>query len=142
MLQTVNNKTMLTSTSYDFSKNLVRLYLPACSTLYATLGSLWGLPYVTQIVGSISALALFFGIVLHVSQKNYDVSGAAYDGQMNVVVDPNTKALVYDMVLNDDVSTLQNQESVSFKVIPQGTNAPTDYPLPPEPPEPPLPPSN
>jgi hypothetical protein len=80
MLKKVNDKTMLTDTSYGFNKSLVTLWIPATSSLYFGLAAIWDLGYAQQICGSLALLATFLGIVLHVSSSNYDSAGAGYDG--------------------------------------------------------------
>ena len=57
----VNNKV------YDALKFTAQILLPAIATLYFTLASIWGLPYAEQIVGTITAVDTFLGVVLKIS---------------------------------------------------------------------------
>lgn len=132
MLQAVNGKVMLNDKVYSFGKKSVQIYIPAFSTLYFTLGSIWGLPAVTQVVGTCAAVAAFFGVCLGISSANYDSSGAAHDGKMIVTeaADGTTKAV---MDLGEkNPADLINQDSVSFKVVHGSSltegNPPSDSP--------------
>lgn len=65
-------KSLLSNKAYDVLKALAMIWLPAAGTLYFALSSIWGLPYGEQIVGTITAVDVFLGVVLGVSSKNYN----------------------------------------------------------------------
>lgn len=49
------------------------MYLfPAAGTLYFALAGIWGLPYGEQIVGTITAIDTFLGVILGLSKSRYD----------------------------------------------------------------------
>lgn len=56
---------------YDVLKWIAQVGLPALGTLYFALASVWGLPYAEQIVGTITAVDTFLGVVLGISTANY-----------------------------------------------------------------------
>lgn len=56
---------------YDPINKLVRVVLPAVGTLYFALSEFWEFPYGKAVVGSIAAVAFFFGQVAHRSSENY-----------------------------------------------------------------------
>ena len=56
---------------YDILKEIALTTLPAFSVLVLTLGKIWNVPYNVEIAGTITALDLFLGACLHVSNKNY-----------------------------------------------------------------------
>lgn len=64
----MNNKT------YDILKYIQRIALPAIGTLYFALASIWGFPYGEQIVGTITAVDAFLGVLLGISSANYNKS--------------------------------------------------------------------
>lgn len=64
-------KMKLTNKTYDILKWIVVIVLPAAATLYAALGGIWGLPLVTEITGTITAVDTFLGAVLMISSANY-----------------------------------------------------------------------
>lgn len=57
---------------YDILKYIAQIILPAIGTLYFALAGIWGFPYGEQIVGTITALDTFLGVVLGISSTNYN----------------------------------------------------------------------
>lgn len=128
MLKTANNKVMLTDTAYSVGKKLVQVVIPATSTAYFALGTIWGLPGVDKVTGTLAVVAVFIGACLGISSKNFDTSGAAFDGNMVGHKDPSGKT-VYTLEFHGDPQTIINQEAVSFKVVPgdvSAANAPSE----------------
>ncbi len=60
-----NNKT------YDALKWIAQYLLPALGTLYFALSGIWGFPYGEQIVGTITAVDTFLGVILGISSAKY-----------------------------------------------------------------------
>ena len=57
---------------YDVLKWIAMYLLPALGTLYFALASIWGLPYGEQIVGTITAIDTFLGVILGISTVQYN----------------------------------------------------------------------
>lgn len=57
---------------YDVLKWIAMYLLPAIGTLYFALASVWGLPYGEEIVGTITALDTFLGVILGISTARYN----------------------------------------------------------------------
>ncbi len=57
---------------YNVLKWLTMIVLPALATLYFALSGIWGFPYGEQVVGTITALVTFFGVILGVSTAQYN----------------------------------------------------------------------
>lgn len=57
---------------YDVLKWVAMYLLPGLGTLYFTLSGLWGLPYGEQIVGTITAVDTFLGVLLGISANQYN----------------------------------------------------------------------
>ena len=115
MLQKVNSHTMLSDNTYHLGKQLVQVYIPAASSLYFGLGSIWGLPAVEQVVGTFAVIATFLGVCLGLSSKQYDQSEAAYDGK--VMVETNEAGgKLFSLELDGDPTEIEQKSSVSFKV--------------------------
>lgn len=57
---------------YDLLKWIAMYFLPALGTLYFALAGIWGLPYGEQIVGSITAVDTFLGVLLGISTAQYN----------------------------------------------------------------------
>ena len=66
----------LTNKTYDVLKWVAQYLLPAAGTLYFALSGIWGLPYGEQIVGTITAVDTFLGVVLGISTMQYNKSEA------------------------------------------------------------------
>ena len=61
----------LSNTMYDILKWIAMYLLPALGTLYFALASIWGLPYGEQVVGTITAVDTFLGVILGISTNTY-----------------------------------------------------------------------
>lgn len=62
---TISNRT------YTVLKWIAQYVLPAAGTLYFALSNIWGLPYGEQVVGTITAVDAFLGVVLGITAANY-----------------------------------------------------------------------
>ncbi len=62
----ISNKT------YDILKWITQLLIPAMGTLYFALAGIWGFPYGEEIVGTLTAIDTFLGVVLHISTNTYN----------------------------------------------------------------------
>ena len=56
---------------YDILKWIAMYLLPAAGTLYFALAGIWGLPYGEQIVGTITGVDTFLGVLLGISTAQY-----------------------------------------------------------------------
>lgn len=57
---------------YDTLKWIAQYVLPAIGTLYFALAGIWGLPYGEQVVGTITAVDTFLGVLLGISAAQYN----------------------------------------------------------------------
>ena len=64
----------LSNKAYDILKWIAQILLPAIGTLYFALSKIWGLPFATEIVGTISAVDVFLGAMLGISTAQYNKS--------------------------------------------------------------------
>jgi hypothetical protein len=112
----VPNTTFIMSDSvYAKLKFAALVLLPALSTLYFTLGSVWGLPAVTQVIGTIAAIDTFLGVLLGISTKAYNASDARYDGSIAI---SNTAdgGKLYSLELKSEPEALDQKDAVTFRV--------------------------
>lgn len=58
---------------YDILKYIAQIVLPACATLYFALAGIWGFPYGEEVVGTITAVDTFLGVLLGISSHNYNL---------------------------------------------------------------------
>ena len=62
----------LSNKVYDILKWIAMYLLPALGTLYFAPSGIWGLPYGEQIVGTITAIDTFLGVILGISTAQYN----------------------------------------------------------------------
>ena len=62
----------LSNKAYDVMKYIALIVLPALGALYFALAKIWGFPYATEIVGTISAVVAFLGALLKISTDQYN----------------------------------------------------------------------
>ena len=67
-------KIKMSNKVYNVLKWIAMYLLPAIGTLYFALAGIWGLPYGEQIVGTITAVDTFLGVVLGISTAQYNKS--------------------------------------------------------------------
>ena len=65
-------KLKLNDRTYDVLKWIALYLLPAIGTLYFALAGIWGFPYGEEIVGTITAVDTFLGVVLGISSSQYN----------------------------------------------------------------------
>lgn len=56
---------------YDVLKWIAMVFLPALATLYFALAGIWGFPYGEEVVGTITAVDTFLGVLLGISAAQY-----------------------------------------------------------------------
>lgn len=59
---------------YNIIKWIAQILLPAVGTLYFGLSGIWGFPYAEQVVGTITVVDTFLGVLLGISTYNYNKS--------------------------------------------------------------------
>lgn len=62
----------MTNKTYDVLKWIAQYFLPALGTLYFALANIWNLPFGEEIVGTITAIDAFLGVLLGISTVQYN----------------------------------------------------------------------
>ncbi len=62
----------MSNKAYDILKWVAQILLPALGTLYFAVANIWGLPFAEQIVGTITAVDAFLGVILGISSAKYN----------------------------------------------------------------------
>lgn len=109
---------MLSNQMYNVLKYTVTTVLPALGTLYFAIAQIWGVPFGEQVVGTLTALALFGGTLLGLSTRAYNKAGGDTQGTIYIDTTDESKD-VYNLELNDSPETLKDLSKVSFKVTSQ-----------------------
>lgn len=73
-------KLKLNDRTYDVLKWIALYLLPAIGTLYFALAGIWGFPYGEEIVGTITAIDTFLGVILGISTAQYNRQNTDNDG--------------------------------------------------------------
>lgn len=76
----MGNGTFLNNAWYRRLKFIALVVLPALGSLYFGLAQIWGLPKAGEVVGSITVIDTFLGLILKAAEAQYDKSDAKYDG--------------------------------------------------------------
>lgn len=106
---------LLSEATYKKLKWLVQYLLPSASTLYFTIGELWGLPSVKEVNGTVAAITAFLAVILGISTRTYNRI-ARYGGTIVIEEKPNG-AKVYNLVLNqDDPNDIDMMDEITFKI--------------------------
>jgi len=61
----------MSNKTFDILKWLAQIFLPALGTLYFAVASIWGLPFSEEVVGTITAIDVFLGVIIGISTSNY-----------------------------------------------------------------------
>lgn len=111
---------------YDFMKWICLIFIPACGTTYMGLSQFWDLPEVARVVGTLTVIETFLGLILGISNASYkrttpipqdDIpEDMGWDGE--IVIDQQEGAQgVYLMVDKSFPSRIPNKDKVTFKVV-------------------------
>lgn len=102
---------------FNVAKFITGIFLPAVGTLYFALAEIWDLPAPKEVLGTIIAIQAFLGVILGISSKSYENSGARYGGMINIS-ETLEGATLYSLELNHEPEELMNKQEITFKVIP------------------------
>lgn len=110
-------KPMLNNSAYNFLKFVALVALPAVGSLYFGLAGIWDLPKANEVVGTITLIDTFLGVVLNFAAKSYNNSDAKFDGAIHVVEDTEKKKS-FLLQLKGDPEKLDEKQEVLFKIEP------------------------
>lgn len=104
---------------YKQLKPIVQIYMPAAATLYYTLGTIWGWENIENVIGTVTAIATFLGVILGISGRNYNKEAvpvkAVPDGVLNIVRQQDD-TILYDFDAKESMSDLRKRDSVVFRI--------------------------
>jgi hypothetical protein len=103
----------LTDKAYNVLKFVALVLLPALGALYAAISGLWGLPSPEAVVGTVTAVDAFLGVVLHLSTASYNTSDSKYAGVLHVEPGEDGSQLRLKSL---DSNAVLTQDEVTFKV--------------------------
>lgn len=106
----------MTNKVYDILKFIAQIVLPGLGTLYFALAGIWGLPYGEQIVGTITAIDTFLGLLLGLSSNNYYKNGLDTDGTLLVDESGKDSKWLFSMNPDKTVEDITAQKTITLKV--------------------------
>lgn len=113
---------LFTNSLYDKLKFIALILLPALGTLYFALDGIWGWGHGVQVVGSITAVDTFLGLVLQLSTNKYYKTGSNFDGDVTVLPeDGGNKVVVGFNQPPEDIVDIPGKHSVELQI-----NRPTE----------------
>ena len=86
------------------------------ATFYFALAGVWGFGFVAQVVGTITAVDAFLGVLLSVSKAQYNNTGAAFDGSAGLIHD--VESGTQSIKVNIDPADLLSKGTLTLKVTP------------------------
>lgn len=108
---------MLSNETYNFLKQLVRVWLPALGVFYITLAQIWDLPNPEAVAATIMAVATLLGVLLNVSTSSWNNSEAKYDGELVVTAnDQDTGIPDLQLVVKRDPNELAAKRTVRLRM--------------------------
>ena len=111
------NGLVLSSAWYNRLKWFTLIFLPAFGSFYYGLSLVWeALPLANQVVGTAALLATFLGVVLGISDRNFQKQGA--DGSLDARVDGDQVILSRLALPNITPEELASKKSVTIQINP------------------------
>jgi hypothetical protein len=86
--EATNSGLVLSDGAYNALRQIVEKVFPGLGVLYTALATLWGWSHVTEVVGTLAALAIFGGVLLSLARRGYspastsDTPPGGYDGKV------------------------------------------------------------
>ena len=111
-----------TNAAYDVLKPIALIWLPAIATLYTALAAIWGVPDVTAVVGSLSAIDGFLGVVLHLSTNptpNQPPAAVTPTTSGQLVIDKSGPTAAMYIVLESEIEELEKNNTITLSVTPK-----------------------
>lgn len=105
---------LLSNKAYNVLKWIAQFCLPAAGTLYFTLASIWGFPHGEEVIGTISALTIFLGVILGISTNAYK-KASEYDGSL-LIDSTNPEKDIYRLELGENLLLLSDKETITLSV--------------------------
>ena len=96
---------------YDTLKWIAQYFLPGLGSFYFGLSKIWGVPYGEEIVGTLSLMAVFLGVILGLSK-------IGYEGEGTMQIDTTRAKDIYRVALNTPLEDMAGMKQITLKVDP------------------------
>lgn len=105
---------LLSNRVYDWFKRCSLYILPALAAAYFGLAQIWGLPKAEEVVGSVAVIETLLGVIIRVSNGQYENSPERFDGLINV--SPDEEAGVTNLDVSLDPQAVATKNEIVVKV--------------------------
>lgn len=114
-LQKRGDVVLFNEKTYKFLKFVAQIFLPALGAMYFGLAQIWGLPKAEEIVGTITVIDAFLGVILGLSSNVYNKSDLKYGGAIEVEQHADGMK-TFTLEVSGDPQELDQQDEVLFKI--------------------------
>lgn len=100
---------------YLWVKKTTTIILPATATAYLSLSDLWDLPNPEKVTATSAVICTLLGSLLALSSRNYNASGAQFDGKlvMDTTAEGKPLASIEPDVTLEDMAT---KDSITLQI--------------------------
>jgi len=109
-------KPFMSDKMYDVLKKIALVILPAIAAAYFSLAQIWHLPKAESVVGTITVIDTFLGVLLGISSSNYNKSDTKYDGSLEVDNSHDTKQTILLVPNPESFDNINQKKEVVLKV--------------------------
>lgn len=108
----------MTNKTYDRLKWVSLVLLPALASLYFGVGQIWHAPHVEEVVGTITLLDTFLGLLLGTSSKKYQAltDSPTVIGDLVVYQDVDGTPVTVKMDPHGDTPVFEEGKLAAFRV--------------------------
>lgn len=106
----------LTNTWYNRFKFLALVLLPGFSAAYFSLSQVWGLPNAEKVVGTVTIVDTFLGLLLKASTSQYKKAGEDTDGDL-IVNDDGEERYLSLGIKEPSLRRIPDKDTVTLKVV-------------------------
>jgi hypothetical protein len=116
----------LSNKAYNVGKFTAQVFLPAVATLYFAMAQIWHLPKAEEVVGSITTIDAFLGVLLGISTQSYKKTAGAPDGDLIVSEVDGEKYL--GLGVNSSLAEMTSKPTVTLNVVDNSATSQTTNP--------------
>lgn len=102
--------------TYDGLKWLALIFLPAAGAAYFGLGQIWHFPAIEEVVGSVTVVETFLGVILKKSASNYGSATTIGDAIVTQYADGQVEGLRFEVDASTTPVVMQDKKIAMFKV--------------------------
>jgi hypothetical protein len=114
-----NTSSGLSNKMYDRLKVIALVWLPALGGAYFSLAGVWDLPKVNEVVGTVTILDTFLGVILGISNQKHKNDPNRFAGAVEYKDVPGEDEPGVNLRLKQDMAELEGEKEITFKILPR-----------------------